>query len=94
MAVEKPIRVRWEREIPKPDWYWWTPETNSLATQWRTTPTAIDWNKDGLMDLIMLDHEGYLSFFERYESEDALVLKPGQRIFQSAGTRGEPVVRR
>ena len=83
LAVEKPIRVRWENEIPKPDWYWWTPETNSLATQWRTTPSAIDWNKDGLMDLIMLDHEGYLSFFERYESEDGLVLKPGQRIFQS-----------
>ena len=83
LAVEKPIRVRWEKEIPKPDWYWWTPETNSLATQWRTTPTAIDWNKDGLMDLIMLDHEGYLSFFERYKSDAGLILKPGQRIFQS-----------
>lgn len=83
LAVEKPIKVQWENEIPKPDWYWWDPEPNSVATQWRTTPTAIDWNKDGLMDLVMLDHEGYLSFFERYEDESGLILKPGKRIFYS-----------
>ncbi len=83
LAKEKPIRVQWEREIPKPEWNWWDPEPNTLATQWRTTPTALDWNKDGLTDLIMLDHEGYLVFFERYESESGLVLRPGKRIFFS-----------
>lgn len=83
LAEEKPIQIQWENEIPKPDWYWWDPEPNSLATQWRTTPTAIDWNKDGLMDLVMLDHEGYLSFYERFEFENGLMLKPGKRIFHS-----------
>ena len=83
LGPEKPIYVQWESETPKPDWYWWDPEPNTLATQWRTTPTAIDWNKDGLMDLIVLDTEGYLSFHERYKSKNELLLKPGQRIFSS-----------
>lgn len=77
------VTVNWETTIPKPDWYWWDPEPKSMATQWRTTPTAIDWNQDGLTDLIMLDHEGYLSFFERYRKDGALILKPGKRIFHS-----------
>ncbi len=83
LAKEKPVKVQWQDAPPKPDWYWWAPEPNSLATQWRTTPTAIDWNSDGLMDLIMLDHEGYLSYFERFETEEGLMLKPGNRIFIS-----------
>ncbi len=83
LAAEKPIQVQWEGETPKPDWYWWDPEPNTLATQWRTTPTAIDWNKDGLTDLIVLDTEGYLSYYERYKSENGLMLRPGQRIFSS-----------
>lgn len=83
LGAEKPIQVNWEGETPKPDWYWWDPQPNTLATQWRTTPTAIDWNKDSLMDLILLDTEGYLSYHERYKTEDGLMLKPAQRIFSS-----------
>src|SRR5690606_30244777 len=52
-----------------------------LLTQWRTTPVAIDWNQDGLMDLIMLDHEGYLAFFERAEREGEMILLPPRRAF-------------
>jgi len=33
------------------------------------------------MDIIMLDHEGYLTFWERYSKNGRLKLKPGQRIF-------------
>ena len=78
----KPIRVDWDgNAIPKPDWNWWHPGKTELATQWRTTPYTIDWNNDGLMDLVMLDHEGYLVFFERFKDNFGLKLKPGQRIF-------------
>lgn len=70
-----------ENQAPKPVWTWWEPSKNELATQWRTTPYAIDWNKDGLMDLVMLDHEGYLAFFERFKKGENLFLKPGKRIF-------------
>ena len=68
----------------QPDGTWWTPEPHTLAPQWRTTPLAYDWNKDDMMDLIMLDHEGYLSFFERFRRDGELWLKPGRRIFYGA----------
>jgi hypothetical protein len=81
LAKSKPIEVEWPGTNPKPAWNWWSPEGNNLATQWRTIPYAIDWNSDGLMDLIMLDHEGYLCFWERFKEKRKLKLKPGQRIF-------------
>ena len=85
LAKEKPISVEYEGATPKPDWFWWDPEPKALVTQWRTTPTAIDWNKDNLMDLVVLDQEGYLSYYERYSNETGLlVLRPGKRIFYSA----------
>jgi len=83
LAEAKPVLVDWPGEIPNLEWNWWEPERQTLATQWRTTPSAIDWNEDGLMDLVMLDQEGYLSFYERFQAESGLMLKPGQRIFHS-----------
>lgn len=77
------VKVDWENEIPYPEWNWWKPESGELATQWRTTPVVIDWNKDGITDLIMLDHEGYLSYFEGELKNDEKVLKPGKKIFIS-----------
>ncbi len=87
LAAAKEVRVDWEGPPPKPDWFWWTPAPKALATQWRTTPTAIDWNKDGLMDLVVLDTEGYLSFYERKQEGGRTLLKPGERIFYSANGR-------
>lgn len=82
LAEPQAVIMDWvNMEIPKPKWNWWSPNTTELATQWRTTPNAIDWNKDGLMDLVMLDHEGYLAYFERFSQDGILKLKPGNRIF-------------
>ncbi len=81
LAASKPVEVEWEGKNPKPAWNWWNPEGKTIATQWRTTPLGYDWNNDGLMDLIMLDHEGYLAFWERYKENGDLKLKPGKRIF-------------
>jgi len=84
LAAEKPVLVNWQGPTPKPEWNWWNPEPNTLATQWRTTPFATDWNGDGLTDLIMLDHEGYLTYFEKGSKGSNAMLKPGQRIFYSS----------
>jgi len=81
LAASKPVRAEFEGDPPKPAWNWWDPEDNHLVTQWRTTPFATDWNKDGLTDLVMLDTEGYLTYYERFEEEGSLKLKPGERIF-------------
>ena len=88
LTQAKPVEVEWPSgvTVPKPAWNWWNPKPNELATQWRTTPVVIDLNTDGRQDLVMLDHEGYLAFFERQPNDR---LKPGQRIFQD--TFGKPL---
>lgn len=90
LAAAEPIQVEWPGTPPKPAWTWWVPQGKDLVTQWRTTPVAIDFNQDGLTDLIMLDHEGYLAFFERRKSgADSVTLQPGKRVFVNAA--GEPL---
>lgn len=82
LALPKPVEVRWgEQKPPKPNWTWWQPTERELVTQWRTTPFAIDWDKDGLMDLVMLDHEGFLAFYKRQLIEGKATLLPPERIF-------------
>ncbi|TWT34861.1 FG-GAP repeat domain-containing protein [Blastopirellula retiformator] len=89
LAAAQPIEVEWEGAAPKPAWNWWNPEGANLVTQWRTTPYVIDLNQDGLNDLVCLDHEGYLAFFERKKTGDKLTLSPGQRIITNP--KGEPL---
>jgi hypothetical protein len=89
LAPPEPVDVAWElgegETPPKPAWTWWTPDANELAPEWRTTPVAVDWTEDGLCDLVMLDHEGYLALYERYRDGDRLRLKPGRRAFRIEG---------
>ncbi len=81
LAAARPVQVEWADEPMKPTWNWWNPDSHELVTQWRTTPCVIDWDKDGLNDLVMLDHEGYLALFKRVERDNQLMLLPGKRIF-------------
>ena len=67
--------------MPKPKWFWWDGGANQLVTQWRTTPMAIDFTKDGLTDLVMLDSEGYLCLYERKKSGGRTLLLTPKRIF-------------
>lgn len=85
-SMSKPLPVYVEGETKKPAWNWWDPELGTLVTQWRTTPVLEDWNKDGLLDLISMDQEGYLSYYERIPSSDGQVrFKEGRRIFYGLG---------
>jgi hypothetical protein len=81
LAPAQPIEVQWPAATPKPAWNWWNPADKQLVTQWRTTPMAFDLNGDGLCDLVMLDHEGYLALFERAKRGGQSVLLPGKRVF-------------
>ena len=81
LAAAQSVEVEWEREQPALGWGWLRPEGKGLLTQWRTTPFAVDWNGDGRMDLVMLDHEGYLAFFERARRGGKLLLLPPRRVF-------------
>ncbi|NBV33581.1 MAG: VCBS repeat-containing protein [Proteobacteria bacterium] len=81
LVAAQPIEVEWEGPQPALAYGWLRPEGKALLTQWRTTPFAVDWNRDGLMDLVMLDQEGYLAFFERAKRNEKLVLLAPQRVF-------------
>ncbi len=81
LAAAQPVAVEWEGAQPTLAWGWLRPEGQALLTQWRTTPVTADWNKDGLVDLLVLDQEGYFSFFERAVRGGKRVLLPPKRIF-------------
>ncbi len=89
LSEAQTVEIEWEGAQPELAWGWMRPEGKALLTQWRTTPVAVDWNKDGLVDLVMLDHEGYLAFFERAERGGRRVLLHPKRIFRNA--KGEPL---
>jgi len=85
-APAVPIEVEWDGPTPKPAWLWYNPKGKELMTQWRTTPYVIDWDKTGLPGIVMLDHEGYLAWFERRRGPGGkLELLPGKRIFWGEG---------
>ena len=89
LSALKPIEVEWKGAAPKPAWNWWTPGAKELAVQWRTRPIVKDLDGDGLNDLIVIDHEGYLSFFRRERKDGSLILHPGERIFKNE--KGTPL---
>jgi len=82
LAAAQPIEVEWDGPQPALAYGWLRPEGKPLLTQWRTTPLAVDWNRDGLVDLVMLDQAGYLVFFERSRREGRLVLLSPRRAFR------------
>ena len=81
LAAPEIIEVQWADTPTKPAWTWWNPKGNQLATQWRTTPIAVDWNSDGLTDLLSLDHEGFLCLYQRAKKGSQRILLPPQRVF-------------
>ena len=89
LAEAAPVEVRWPAGPPKPAWNWWKPRGRQLVTQWRTTPFVVDFDRDGLNDLVMLDHEGLLALFPRRRTASGLELLQGRRIF--VGADGVPL---
>lgn len=91
LAPASVVEVQWPEpnRPPKPAWNWWDPAPFELVTQWRTTPAVADLNADGLNDLIMLDHEGWLCFWQRERRGDELILLPGKRVL--CDHQGQPL---
>lgn len=88
LSAAQSVEVEWTGTAPKPAWTWWNPQGKELVSQWRTTPYVIDWNGDGLNDLVMLDHEGFLALFARErDAGGKLRVKPPQRVFVDAAGR-------
>jgi len=93
LAAAAPIEVAWIGPQPRLAWGWRTPQGDGLLTQWRTTPVVHDVTADGLPDLVMLDHEGYLALFERAVRDGRRIVLPPRRAFldeQGAALRLNP----
>ena len=89
LAAAVPVEVEWEGPQPALAWGWRKPTGKALLTQWRTTPVVYDFTRDGLVDLAMLDHEGYLALFERARIDGRLVLRAPRRAF--VDEHGQPL---
>lgn len=81
LTPPQPVEVEWNGEQPALAWGWRKPQGKALLTQWRTTPVVFDFNRDGLPDLAMLDHEGYIAFFSRARIGEKLVVQAPRRAF-------------
>lgn len=86
----KPLEVRWEGEPQAPEFGYAEAEENELIAPWRTSPLIMDFNEDGLNDLVMLDYQDYLAVYERFREGDRLLLKHPRRSFVYPD--GEPIL--
>ena len=77
-----------QQELP-PKWYSWQTKSSATLTQWRTTPVAIDFDKDESMDLVLLDQEGFLTLRSNAgKAQRIFVDEDNKPIRLNAGTCG------
>ncbi len=81
LAPPQPIEVAWQGEPQKPTWSPGNSKGNELLAPWRTSPFIMDFDGNGLNDLVMLDYEGYIAVYPRSKQGDELVLNHPQRNF-------------
>lgn len=85
LAAPTGVEVAWKGAQPSVPWGWFHPDRErnpkELISQWRTTPCMVDLDNDGLMDLVMMDNEGFFAFFRRERRQDGtLVLQAPERL--------------
>ncbi|GAA5224763.1 FG-GAP repeat domain-containing protein [Membranihabitans marinus] len=79
LAPAQAVEVEWEGHPLRPTWSPGNATGNELLAPWRTSPFIMDFNQDGLNDLVMLDHEGYLAVYPRSQKDGQLLLHHPQR---------------
>ena len=90
LSAPQPLEIEWEGEPQKPDWVPGVAKGNELLAPWRTSPFIMDFNKDKLNDLVMLDYQGYLVVYMRKKENDELLLTHPQRSF--VFPNGDPIL--
>lgn len=90
LSKPQPLEVEWEGEPQKPAWTPGVSKGNELLAPWRTSPFIMDFNNDGLNDLVMLDYQGYLVVYPRKKEGDKLLLMHPERNFVYPD--GEPIL--
>lgn len=83
------VEVEWNGRQPQARWEWRGDPGKALRAPWRTTAEMIDWNGDGLPDLVCSDHEGYLCLYARAMKDGKRVVLPPARVF--CDSNGKPI---
>lgn len=87
VLVEQPFNTGLS-ELPA-KWYWWQRPTSSTLTQWRTTPLAVDFDRDNTLDLVMLDQQGYLTLRRGGKAAERIFVDESNKPLQlNAGSCG------
>ncbi len=55
-------------------------QTNQLDVGWNSTPAQVDWDRDGLRDLVIGDKEGYIWFYRNMGTEFNPIFTTGEKI--------------
>ena len=90
LSEGQPLRFANPRDVVKPAWNWWNPVGGELVTQWRTRGEVLDWNGDGEVDYVTIDHEGYLALAPGVRTREGRMLEPLERVFLNEA--GEPLL--
>ena len=90
LSTPQPLLVTWNGNPQKPAWVPGISKGNELLAPWRTSPFIMDFNRDGLNDLVMLDYKGYLAVYMRFKENGKLGLAHPQRNFVYPS--GEPIL--
>ncbi|MDQ8193773.1 VCBS repeat-containing protein [Coraliomargarita sp. SDUM461004] len=78
------LEVDWGDKTPQfPDWLNYDLEGHELVTAHRSQPEIIDWDGDGQLDYITLDHTNHLALYRGQVSHaGTLRVLPGEQIFK------------
>ena len=93
LAAGELLEVEWVGEPLGPAWLPYHAEGDELITVWRTRPTVLDWDGDGLADYITLDHKDEMAWYRRDKDDlGNLILRPGENIFEIEGPYSQALV--
>ncbi|MCC6681037.1 MAG: VCBS repeat-containing protein [Phycisphaeraceae bacterium] len=78
------IRVDWgDQPRATPTWIRYKPQGDELITAHRCRPAVLDWDEDGIMDYVTLDHENkWAVYFGKRMEDHQVILAPGQHVFE------------
>lgn len=93
LLLEEPPRDAAGKRTDLPWGLRYQPQGNELITAHRSRPQALDWNGDGVMDYIAIDHKNELALYpgRKLPSGD-VVLGPPQNIFRIDGPFARGIV--
>ena len=81
LSYSGPINVEWKNGPQYSKWLRFKPSGNEFIGMQRTRPAAVDWNRDGVMDLVTLNHKNKLALFLGNQRGAENILSEGQELF-------------